>query len=145
MNDRAAICWHELTYCHLYIIPYNYGQSDPMATISDRNMVWLLFEDHVYIMSESGVYFVQHLCMWLQSTVRYWVHFSPGCEIVQRLLRCGYCSRAASDLPYRIAGNFRGLNFSRIGRFWIVAVNIFTVAFAPRPRPLLVSAVRFQL
>ena len=34
-----------------------------------------------------------------------------------------------------------GKNFE-IGHFWIFAVNIFAVAFAPRPRPLLASTVR---
>ena len=40
------------------------------------------------------------------------------------------------DSYYCIARNFRGLKFSWMGRFWIFADNIFTVASAPRPRPL---------
>ena len=42
---------------------------------------------------------------------------------------------------HRIARIFRGLKFSRIGRFWIFAVSIFAVASAPRLRPLFASTV----
>ena len=42
-------------------------------------------------------------------------------------------------MNYCTAGHFRGLKFSRIGRFWIFAVNIFAVVSTPWTHPLLAS------
>ena len=49
---------------------------------------------------------------------------------------CHWGGQLDRESWYRIARNFHGLKFSRIGRFWI-----FAVVSAPRPCPFFASTV----
>ena len=73
-----------------------YRRLDAKATINLSPYYGAAIQEP-HLMLWSGAYFFQRLHVWLQSIERYSHTFLQGCGIVQRLFRCSYYSRAASD------------------------------------------------